>query len=319
MFQGMEYVYEVYREKSFTKAAQKLFVSQPSLSATIRRIEKKVGYPIFDRSTKPLRLTECGEKYMQAVEKIFAAENEFADFVNNWGDLKTGSLVLGGSNLFTSWILPQLMGSFTRKYPLVKLILTEESTTELEKRLLSGEVDLVIDNCLPDPTVFDSCVYEEERLLLAVPKMFAVNTGLLRFQLKEEDIKSGAFLNDDVPAVPLELFREEPFILLKRENDTGKRALDICHTHGFSPNVLFELDQQQTAYNIACSGLGIAFVSDTLILKGIGNPQMIYYKLAGESSRRKLFFYWKRGRYFSRAMEEFLKIAGNGSHLASER
>ena len=57
MFQGMEYVYEVYKERSFSKAAANLFISQPSLSANVKRIEKKIGYPIFDRSTKPLGLT----------------------------------------------------------------------------------------------------------------------------------------------------------------------------------------------------------------------------------------------------------------------
>ena len=54
MFQGKEYVYEVYRERSFIKAAQNLFISQPSLSATVKRIDQQIGYPLFDRSTKPL-------------------------------------------------------------------------------------------------------------------------------------------------------------------------------------------------------------------------------------------------------------------------
>ena len=67
MFKGMEYVYEVYREHSFSKAAQNLYVSQPSLSATIKRIENRIGFPIFDRSTTPIRLTECGEEYIKAV------------------------------------------------------------------------------------------------------------------------------------------------------------------------------------------------------------------------------------------------------------
>ena len=135
MFQGMEYVYEVYKEKSFSKAAQNLFISQPSLSANVKRIEKKVGYPIFDRSTKPMGLTECGEKYIQCVEKMHAAEIEFSNFVNDWIGLKTGSLILGGSSLYSSWILPQLMGEFSRKYPLVKLVLIEESTGKLEELL----------------------------------------------------------------------------------------------------------------------------------------------------------------------------------------
>lgn len=56
MFQGMEYVYAVYQAKSFSKAAKELFISQPSLSASVKRIENKIGYPIFDRSTKPFSL-----------------------------------------------------------------------------------------------------------------------------------------------------------------------------------------------------------------------------------------------------------------------
>ena len=89
MFQGKEYVYEVYRERSFIKAAQNLFISQPSLSATVKRIEQQIGYPLFDRSTKPLGLTECGARYIRAVEQIMSVEHEFSNFVNYWGDLKT--------------------------------------------------------------------------------------------------------------------------------------------------------------------------------------------------------------------------------------
>ena len=69
MFQGMEYVYEVYKEKSFSKAAANLFISQPSLSANVKRVENRIGYPIFDRSTKPLGLTECGKEYIRCVEE----------------------------------------------------------------------------------------------------------------------------------------------------------------------------------------------------------------------------------------------------------
>lgn len=97
MFQGMEYVYEVYKERSFSKATANLFISQPSLSANVKKIEKRIGYPIFDRSTKPLGLTECGQRYIQSIEQILSVESEFSNFVNDWGELKTGNLVTHGS------------------------------------------------------------------------------------------------------------------------------------------------------------------------------------------------------------------------------
>lgn len=309
MFQGMEYVYEVYKEKSFTKAAQNLFLSQPSLSAAVKRVEKKIGYPIFDRSTKPLQLTECGEKYIQAVENIMSEQNAFADYINDWGNLKTGSLILGGSSLFSSWILPHLMGKFTRKYPLVKLVLMEENTAELEKMLQNGCLDLMMDNCLLNPAIFDSCIFQEEHLLLAVPRAFPVNERLLAYQLHTEDIKSGSFLEPEVPSVPLNYFRDDPFIILKPENDTAKRAMNICRAQNFEPQVLFRLDQQQTAYNVTCSGLGISFISDTLIARGTDSSHVVYYKLQGDAVTRNLYLYWKKGRYFTRSMEEFVKIA----------
>lgn len=78
MFQGMEYVYEVYKERSFSKAAANLFISQPSLSANVKRIEKKIGYPIFDRSTKPLGLTECGRHYIDACGTHYAGRKRIS-------------------------------------------------------------------------------------------------------------------------------------------------------------------------------------------------------------------------------------------------
>ncbi len=310
MFQGREYVYAVYREKSFSRAAQKLFISQPSLSAAVKRAEDRIGYPVFDRSTKPLKLTECGEKYIAAVEKMLAAEQEFYHYVNDLGELKTGNLTLGGSSLFSSWILPQIMGRFSRKYPMVKISLVEESTSRLEELLQNGGVDLMMDNCDLDSAVFDSCVYQKEHLLLAVPGAFAVNGKLQEYAVPAREIRRGKLSESEIPPVPLEYFRDEPFALLKPDNDTRKRAMNLCRLHGFEPRMIFELDQQQTAYHVTCSGLGVSFVSDTLIIYGGANPGVVYYRLDGADSFRDLFFYWKKGRYFSRAMGEFLKTAG---------
>lgn len=309
MFHGMEYVYEVYKEKSFSRAAQKLFISQPSLSAAVKKVEKKVGYPIFDRSTKPLALTECGQEYIRTVETILAAQAQFSNYINDLGELKKGTLILGGSSLFSSWVLPQLMERFHEEYPMVKLSLIEENTVKLEELLHNGGVDIVLDNCVMNATVFSSSIYQEEHLLLAVPEKFSVNESLKEYQISVEQIRLGIFKKEEIKPVPMEYFKKEPFVLLKPENDTRKRAVDICRAHGFIPKTVFEMDQQQTAYYVTCSGLGISFVSDTLIARGTAAPGVVYYKLGGENSCRNLWFYWKKERYFSKVMEEFLRIS----------
>lgn len=308
MFQGMEYVYEIYKEGSFSKAAKKLYVSQPSLSATVKRIEKKVGYPIFDRSKKPLELTECGERYIKTVEQIMSAKTEFANFLNDWGDLKLGKLAIGGGSLFLAYALPSLIKEFGRKFPGIQVELVEESTGRLEEFLQNGRLDFVLDNNSMDEELFDRLALKEEHLLLAVPKSFAVNDRLESYQIPADTIRKGTYLDESVKAVPLKEFEEEPFILLKQENDTRERAMMICKENRFSPNIVFELDQQMTSYNITTSGMGISFISDTLIARMPANPNVVYYKLKGKNTKRNIYFYWKRGRYVSRPMEEFLRI-----------
>ena len=158
MFQGMKYVYEVYKEKSFSKASASLFISQPSLSANVKRIENRIGSPIFDRSTKPLQLTEVGEHYIQAIEKIMDIENNLENFIRDLGDLKTGTLNIGGSNFFSSWVLPSLIADFSQKFPNIQISLVEESSANLSLLLQAGKLDLMIDNCILDEQIFDHYV-----------------------------------------------------------------------------------------------------------------------------------------------------------------
>ena len=309
MFQGMEYVYEVYLEKSFSKAAEKLFISQPSLSANVKRVEHHIGYPIFDRSTKPLSLTECGVQYIKAVEKIKSIQNEFEGFVNDWGDLRKGTLILGGSNLFSSWILPPLIADFARRYPLIQISLIEETTANLARMLRHGQLDLMLDSSVLDATIYGCRKFQEEHLILAVPGAFPINNRLRSYQLPVEDILSKKFLEESCHPVPLTCFKSEPFIMLKPENDTGKRARMICQNNLFEPNIILEMDQQMTSYNITCSGMGISFIGDIMLSKVPLTSDVVYYKLPAGESIRDIRFYWKNGRYQTRAMEEFLKMA----------
>ena len=79
----MHYVYEVYKEMNFSKAASNLFISQPSLSAAVKKAENQIGFPIFDRSSNPIQLTELGKEYIRSIETIMEIENSFQNYVNS--------------------------------------------------------------------------------------------------------------------------------------------------------------------------------------------------------------------------------------------
>lgn len=307
VFDGMEYVYTVYQERSFQKAADKLFISQPSISASVRRIEERIGSQIFDRSMKPLGLTECGRQYIHYAEKIMAMEREFSEFVNDWEGLRRGNLVLGGSSLFSSLILPPMMAAFRKKYPQITLELVEETTGKLEEMLHQGFVDLVVDFTIPNAERYCSDVLEEDHVILAVPKGNSINSRLFSYRIDEENI--GTLTRKAVPTVPVDLFRDETFVLMKSGNNTRERAEALCALGGFSPKVAMEFDQQMTSYIACCSGAGITFVSSVLVSRISPNPGLCYYRLPEPESRRNVQTFWKRDRYVTRAMEAFLETA----------
>ncbi|MDO4326026.1 MAG: LysR family transcriptional regulator substrate-binding protein [bacterium] len=127
--------------------------------------------------------------------------------------------------------------------------------------------------------------------------------------LSAEDIRLGKHLEEDVKPVSLEWFKRMPFLFLKEGNDTRIRADKICiHSH-FKPKIILLLDQQLTAYNLTCQGMGISFISDTLVKSEKPDPRVVYYRLDHQDSSRNVSFYYKRTRYMKRAVREFLKIA----------
>lgn len=308
MFVWKKYVYEVYKERSFTKAAQNLYISQPSLSARIKKIEEIIGEPLFDRSTTPLQLTEVGKVYIEAAEEITQIEQRVENYINDLAGLKTGNLAVGASTLFAAYVVPSLITQFNQKFPDVHIQLIEGNTAELEEMLGSNALDFVIDNYHYDSILYNKELYCEENILLAVPKHFAVNEELVMYQLSYKNIENKNYLNQKYPAVPLGRFADLPFIMLTQGNDTRTRGDRLCRNVGFKPNIVLEFNQQSTAYMASSTQLGATFISDILVSQLPTFENLVYYKLDGEEAKRKVFFYYKTHKYKTRVMEKFIRM-----------
>ena len=96
-----DYVYEVYKERSFSAAAKNLFVSQPALSTAVKKLEESLGITIFDRSGSPLSLTEAGRVYIAALEEIRAIDRRMREQLADLSALQSGHIVVGGENFVT--------------------------------------------------------------------------------------------------------------------------------------------------------------------------------------------------------------------------
>lgn len=310
MFEGKDYVYEVYKTRSFSKAADNLYISQPSLSATIKKIESRIGAPLFDRSTTPIQLTDCGQKYISYIENLMDMEQEFENYLNDVNTLRAGHLSIGGSNLFAAYVLPPLLSGFMAQFPHIDVKLVESSTNDLERQLSAGNLDLVIDNYAFNERIYERHLFCREQVLLAVPAAFDSNRDPQAepYRLTAGEIKA----EEAGPAggktgfASLKLFQRDPFLLLRSGNDTRERSDQLLKDSGISPRIILKLDQQATAYHVASQGMGITFVTDTLVRKVPENPNLYYYRLNPEYAVRNIYFYHKQNRYLTRAIENFL-------------
>lgn len=299
----MIYVYEVYRQRSFTRAAQALYISQPSLSQMIRKAETRIGATIFDRSTSPIALTEAGRAYIRAAEQVLQIESDFRQYLDDAERCVTGVMTLGGTTLFTSYVLPPLLSAFSERYPGVELRLNEAHTARLKGDLQEGMLDFAIDNCEFDSSVYESQMLKQEQVILAVPRSLPVSAEAEAYRLTAAEL---AYAH--APQVPLALFADVPFLLLKEGNDTRSRAERLCAQAGFSPHIRLQLDQQLAAYNLAGYGLGAAFISDTLALSAPPDERLFYYRLDSPHVERSIRLFYKRTRVLTAPMRALLDM-----------
>lgn len=302
----MTYVYEVYRQRSFTRAAQALYISQPSLSQMIRKAETRIGATIFDRSTSPIALTEAGRAYIRAAEQVLQIESDFRQYLDDAERCVTGVMTLGGTTLFTSYVLPPLLSAFSERYPGVELRLNEAHTARLKGDLQEGMLDFAIDNCEFDPAVYESQLLKQEQVILAVPRSLPVSAEAEAYRLTAAEL---AYTH--APRVPLALFADAPFLLLKEGNDTRSRAEQLCAQAGFSPHIRLQLDQQLAAYNLAGYGLGAAFISDTLALSAPPDERLFYYRIDSPHVERSIRLFYKRTRVLTAPMRALLDMLEN--------
>lgn len=309
MFKLKHYVQEIARVGSFSQAAANLYVSQPSLSASIKRLETQIGEPLFDRSCHPVALTRCGQEYLRVARQIDMAEEDFTAFLEEYRSCATGKLIIGGSNLNISFVLPSLLERFVREYPGIELELVEGNIAQLQQFLAEGRVDLVMDSCEMDPQYFRSYLYREETLILAVPTAFPCNTDAAHYALSWDHIRSGRHRDAATPALPLALLGDSPFISMTPETDTSQRVQLICADSDFTPNTILSFSQQSTAFNMACAGLGFTFISDTLVKNARFRPDLVFYKVGSPESYRHIKVFVNAARRMSYAVKAFLEIA----------
>ncbi len=306
MLKDIEYIYMVYRERSFSKAAKRLFISQPSLSVAVRRVENELGLPLFNRSTNPVSLTEAGEYYIKFAEKIMDTEREMRAHFASLAAGRSSRLHIGSSMFFCTYALPDIVEAFRAGRGSVSVTLSEGSSVALSERLREGSLDFMLEAELPDKNAFESAVWTTENIILAVPSSFGINDELALYRYSFAALAAERGNAPSKPPVPLARFAAENFFILKKWNDLNRRAAAICRKAGFAPKVLMYIEQMMTAYSLVCEGKGIAFVRDTLLVCLPPTDKVFFYRIDGPESKRNIYLSYKKSGALTKIQREFI-------------
>lgn len=305
MFKKMDYVYMVYKEKSFTNAARKLYISQPCLSAAIKKLEDEIGQPLFERRYSSVKPTKIGLEYIQATEKMIEVQQDFEAKLKDLNSMGFGKINIGGTNYVTSYILPRIISEFSKLYPKIEINLIEGKSVELKKMLDNEDIDLLIDSFDSESSTQECFPLLEEKIMIAVPKSFKCNKGLENYQMNTENISYNLPIKRPVS---IKHFKDEKFILLKSGNNMYKHANSIFHQAGITPEISFKLDQLSTSYSLAASECGICFITDTVFKYHKYTDDIFIYNLE-EMAKRMLYVVKKKNRFCSHAMNKFIELS----------
>ncbi len=301
----MTYIYTVYEEGSFSKAAEKLYLTQPALSIAVQKIEKSIGMPLFDRTQRPFKLTDAGEIYIDTIKRMMALEKEQQQRINDIRELVTGSIRIGGSHYLNAYILPDVIASFCKEYPGVEVELVERSSFELGSMLAERKLDLTFSCNAELIQKFNRYEIFQDHILLAVPKAHPINQAHKSSMLTVRDVVEDRHLAPECPAVDLSAFSEMEYILLKKGNNLFDRANSMIREAGFEPKIKMNLSQIVTAYKMAAADIAATFVSDRLI-KGVGDDSLVYYRLNSKHTTRIFYILSPRTEYTSNAVKQFV-------------
>ena len=246
----LKYIITIAELKSISKAANELFISQPSLSSILSNMEKELGVTLFNRSTSPLSLTYAGEKYVETAKKILNLESNLNKELCDISNMKKGKMTIGLPAVRGTHVLPLVLPKFKEKYPDIEIHLVEGDSNYLEECLLSGKVDLVLTSL---PTSHDKITFEllhEEKIMLAC---------------KKDYLGSEYLLPDTSNIVSLEKLKDIDFILTKMNHRIRKLTESLFELFDFKPKIALETANTATAFRLATAGLGVCFVSEMIL------------------------------------------------------
>ena len=278
----LRYFCAVAETSSFSRAAVRTHVSQPSLSQQILKLEDELGARLFDRLGRSVRLTELGKTFLPRARAVLRELEAAKGDVNERKDSVGGSICIGVIPTIAPYLLPPHLTFFTRQFPQARLAVVEEITPVLLERLRASSVDIAILALPIRGNEFETFSLFTERLFAALPK----GHKLARHS-----------------SLSLKDLRAEPFLLLRDGHCFRDTAIAACGRARLNPQIVFESGQFSSILSMVGTGMGVSIIPEM----AIDNRQACrYVRIADSEATRTIGAVVLRGRSLTRVHLAFL-------------
>lgn len=271
--------------KNFSRAAEELFLSQPSVSLQIRNLETGLGTKLINRSPKQLELTQSGEIFYSYAKNILLLYDKAREEINQLSNVVTGGLKVGASNTIGEYILPFVLTEFATQFPNVGIETSISNTEEISQAVRTNHLDLaLVEGEVNHHSDLVIRPLMEDEIILVVPNQHALAR---------------------LPIVTAEHLQNQVWIL--RESGSGTRAFSdkLIKDRGIHIKKFYILGSGQAVKQAVIAGLGIALVSTWIVRKELISKELTEVRIKGKRLTRTFSLIKSKNHEQSKAIEVF--------------
>lgn len=281
---ALRYFVEVVRQNSFTRAAQVLFVTQPTISKMVRQLETELGTPLLNRQGKSFRLTDAGQVAFERGLDVLAAQSRLQAELADLGALARGRLAIGLAPMVGSTFFAPVLRTYRQRHPQVELKIVEDGALAIEDDIAHGRLDVGVTVLPTDQTRFATHPFAYSQLCLLAPR---------------DSLWSARKM------VTMSDLARESFILYNDDFVLSGRILDACRQAGFTPAIASRSNQWDFIAAMVGAGLGIALLPG-IVCEKLDPQRFCRVPLSEPLIPWHLALIWNQGGYLSHAGRAFV-------------
>jgi DNA-binding transcriptional LysR family regulator len=278
---------QVAQHRSFSKAAEALFLTQPSVTARIQSLERDLGESLFERNGRGVRMTEMGVAFLPFARRALKALQDGRDSIDGMRNLDIGSLKLGSALTVSTYVLPKILKKYTTTYPGVEVSVHTGRSEQVLHMVLQDEVHCALERTVHHAEIVTVPLYEDDLVLVAPPEhRFAQKRG-----------------------ATVEEIGREPLILFDKGSSYNALIQGVFRQHGIVPKTTMDMDTIEATKKMVEEGLGIALLPKVSTEREVELKHLVTVNVTNATMpKREISLIYRKNRKQPRAVAAFFAL-----------